>query len=316
MRDVERDAEFSEFVLAQRSALVRMARLLTAGDDALAEDLVQTSLTRLYVAWPRVRRAGNPVGYARTTLTHSFVDERTPRPPASRDGHGGPGRPGDVRRRTGGRPPTSSPHCAGLAPRQRAVVVLRHWLDLDVAETARLLGCSTGTVKSQNAKALAHLRSALEPDHHPGGTRHERPRHPARPRGGHDAPTPTTRRPTSPAAAAPWPAPAAPRRHRPRRCGGRRRCWASVRSSGSPDRRDTAQVAETAGPRRARPPRPAQRGRDGGRYTFDLTPGRLERPGPPPAGGGVRSGRRDERPASGCLRRQDRPAARHRAPPR
>jgi RNA polymerase sigma factor (sigma-70 family) len=50
-----------------------------------------------------------------------------------------------------------------LPPRQRAVVVLRHWLDLDVAETARLLSCSTGTVKSQNAKALDHLRAALAP---------------------------------------------------------------------------------------------------------------------------------------------------------
>jgi RNA polymerase sigma factor (sigma-70 family) len=50
-----------------------------------------------------------------------------------------------------------------LPPRQRAVVVLRHWLDLDVTETARLLSCSTGTVKSQNAKALDHLRAALEP---------------------------------------------------------------------------------------------------------------------------------------------------------
>ena len=162
MRDVERDAEFTEFVHAQRSALVRMARLLTAGDQALAEDLVQTALTRLYVAWPRVRRAGNPVGYARTTLTHSFVDERrrghrrhetpTDAPIDSATSETEPGVAADV-----------LAALRGLAPRQRAVVVLRHWLDLDVAETARLLGCSTGTVKSQNAKALAHLRSSLDP---------------------------------------------------------------------------------------------------------------------------------------------------------
>ena len=76
MRGTQRDAEFVEFVTAQRPALMRMARLLTAGDDALAEDLVQTTLTKLYVHWPRVRRAGNPVGYARTSLTHAFVDEQ------------------------------------------------------------------------------------------------------------------------------------------------------------------------------------------------------------------------------------------------
>ncbi len=66
-------------------ALVRMARLLTAGDDAAAEDLVQTTLTRLYVHWPRVRRAGNPVGYARTSLTHAFVDEQRRAYTAPRD---------------------------------------------------------------------------------------------------------------------------------------------------------------------------------------------------------------------------------------
>jgi len=167
MKGTERDAEFVEFVTAQRTALVRMARLLTAGDDGLAEDLVQTTLTRLYLHWPRVRRAGNPVGYARTSLTHAFVDEL---------------RRAHRRRET----PTDTVHDGGydgvhdadadtdlaqavlaalgtLAPRQRAVVVLRHFLDLDVAETARVLGCSTGTVKSQNAKALGHLRDVLEP---------------------------------------------------------------------------------------------------------------------------------------------------------
>lgn len=162
----QRDTEFVEFVTAQRTALVRMARLLTAGDDAAAEDLVQTTLTRLYVHWPRVRRAGNPVGYARTSLTHAFVDEQrraytrreTPTDPitdAARD------------RATHDDDPdlahTVLAALATLAPRQRAVVVLRHFLDLDIAETARVLGCTSGTVKSQNAKALGNLRAVLEP---------------------------------------------------------------------------------------------------------------------------------------------------------
>lgn len=155
-----RDREYVEFVTAQRTALVRMARLLTAGDEAYAEDLVQTALTKLYLQWPRVRRAGNPVGYARTTLTHAFVDEQ-------RRAHRRREQPTDV-------PAERAVHDAdrdgadavlralrGLPPRQRAVVVLRHWLDLDVAGTARLLGVSEGTVKSQNSKALDQLRHTL-----------------------------------------------------------------------------------------------------------------------------------------------------------
>ena len=158
----DRDAEFVEFVTAQRTALVRMARLLTAGDDAFAEDLVQTTLTKLYVHWGRVRRAGNPVGYARTSLTHAFFDEQ-------RRAHRRRETPSDVHAEVATLEPdldlahTVLAALASLAPRQRAVVVLRHWLDLDVAETARVLSCSTGTVKSQNAKALDRLRTILEP---------------------------------------------------------------------------------------------------------------------------------------------------------
>jgi RNA polymerase sigma-70 factor (sigma-E family) len=165
MRDAQRDTEFVEFVTAQRIALLRMARLLTAGNEASAEDLVQTTLTKLYLHWPRVRRAGNPVGYARTSLTHAFVDEQRraykrrelttdvlAEPAAQVADH-------DLAQ-------TVLAALLQLAPRQRAVVVLRHFLDLDVAETARILGCTTGTVKSQNAKALDRLRSVLEPEIH------------------------------------------------------------------------------------------------------------------------------------------------------
>jgi RNA polymerase sigma-70 factor (sigma-E family) len=160
MRAIDRDSEFVEFVTAQRSALLRMARLLTAGDDAAAEDLVQTTLTRLYVHWPRVRRAGNPVGYARRSLTHTFVDEQRrayKRRELTTDVVSD--RAAEVKDEDLAQAVLAA--LAGLAPRQRAVVVLRHFLDLDVAETARVLSVSTGTVKSQNAKALDHLRASL-----------------------------------------------------------------------------------------------------------------------------------------------------------
>ena len=163
MRQTQRDTEYVEFVTAQRTPLVRMARLLTAGDDAAAEDLVQTTLTRLYVHWPRVRRAGNPVGYARTSLTHAFVDEQRrayKRRELTTDVVTDRAAPDDDR----DLPALVLAALAQLAPRQRAVVVLRHFLDLDVAETARILGCTSGTVKSQNAKALDRLRSVLEPE--------------------------------------------------------------------------------------------------------------------------------------------------------
>src|SRR4051794_31239728 len=166
MRASDRDTEFVDFVTAQRTVLVRMARLLTAGDHAFAEDLVQTTLTKLYVHWPRVRRAGNPVGYARTSLTHAFFDEQ-------RRAHRRRETPTDLQTDTrtevtAAEADVDLAHTvlaalSSLAPRQRAVVVLRHWLDLDVAETARVLSCSTGTVKSQNAKALDRLRTILEP---------------------------------------------------------------------------------------------------------------------------------------------------------
>jgi RNA polymerase sigma-70 factor (sigma-E family) len=160
-----RDAEFSAFVTTGRAGLVRTAFLLTAGDIHLAEDLVQTALTRLYLAWPRVR--SGPAAYARRTLVNAFLDE-TRRPYWRRE------RPTSVP------PETADPATvhglvtlAGvdgravrealqqLPPQMRAVVVLRHWLDLSVEDTAAALRCSSGTVKSQNARALAKLRDLL-----------------------------------------------------------------------------------------------------------------------------------------------------------
>ena len=70
-----RDREFVKFARDHRRDLLRTATLLSAGDEAFAEDLVQTTLTRLYLSWGRVRRADSPLAYARRSLTHVFIDE-------------------------------------------------------------------------------------------------------------------------------------------------------------------------------------------------------------------------------------------------
>jgi RNA polymerase sigma-70 factor (sigma-E family) len=159
-----RDEEFSAFVTGRRVALLRTACLLTAGDQHMAEDLVQTALARMYVAWPKVRRSDSADAYARRVLVNAYIDEvRRPRwrreqtvsdlpDRPDTDPDGGPDAvDGDVIRTA----------LAELPKRMRAAVVLRHWLDLSVEETASLLDCSEGTVKSQTAKGIARLRSLL-----------------------------------------------------------------------------------------------------------------------------------------------------------
>ena len=163
MESDDRDVAFSAFTIGHRRDLLRAATLLCAGDAATAEDIVQTTLTKLYMSWSRVRRADNPAAYARAALTNTFLDEMQR---AHRRRETTQIRPSALTEHTATQndPDTRSlvlAALASLAPRQRAVVVLRHWFDLDTASTARALGCSVGTVKSQNARALAHLRSIL-----------------------------------------------------------------------------------------------------------------------------------------------------------
>lgn len=169
MRVSERSAEFVDFVETHRTDLLRTAGLLCAGDQAQAEDLVQTTLTRLYLAWSRARRADSTIAYARRALTNAFIDESRR---AHRRHETNLADPGDV---LGGRAEPAPDldlraamlaALATLGPRQRAVVVLRHWHDLDVDETARVLGCRPGTVKSQNARALDRLREYLATTNH------------------------------------------------------------------------------------------------------------------------------------------------------
>ncbi|MDG4830597.1 SigE family RNA polymerase sigma factor [Solwaraspora sp. WMMD1047] len=159
----DRDEQFHNFVLSHRAGLVRTATLLTAGDAHLAEDLVQSTLTKLYLAWPAFRRADNVEGYLRRTLVNAFTDERrrwwrrhersvAELPDRPRAEPGGGGDLDDGLRAA----------LRDLPPKMRAAVVFRYFYDLSVADTADALGCSEGTVKSQTARALDRLRAALD----------------------------------------------------------------------------------------------------------------------------------------------------------
>jgi RNA polymerase sigma-70 factor (sigma-E family) len=158
-----RDDQFRSYVLSNRSRLLRTATFLTSGDRHAAEDLVQTALMRLYVAWPRVR-SETVDAYARKAMLNALIDNR--RRPMARFERIRSDVP-DV--------PVADPEpfnatesavfaaLAALPPRMRAAVVLRHLLELSVTETSDALNCSAGTVKSQTARGLDQLRDALTP---------------------------------------------------------------------------------------------------------------------------------------------------------
>ncbi|HUQ59011.1 MAG TPA: SigE family RNA polymerase sigma factor [Lentzea sp.] len=154
---MDRDTEFGEFVDA-RALVMRRTAYLLCGDWHRAEDIVQNALIKLYVAWLRVHK-GSVDAYARKVLVRTAIDE---------------GRRGFFRREQSVDAVPEHPvtddsadfdlrlALDALPPGQRAVVVLRYWEDLSVTETARVLGRTEGTVKSQAAKGLAALRDLLE----------------------------------------------------------------------------------------------------------------------------------------------------------
>ncbi len=162
MRTV-RDEQFRSYVLTRRPELLRTATLLTGGDPHLAEDLVQSTLTRLYVAWPAFQRAANPHGYARRALVNALVDE-TRRPWRREHSRAElPDRPAPEPADTSPQVERLNRALRQLPPRMRAAVVFRYFHDLSVADTAHALGCTEGTVKSQTARALDRLREVLDP---------------------------------------------------------------------------------------------------------------------------------------------------------
>lgn len=152
------DAEFTEFVQASWPGLYRTAYLLL-GDRELAEDLAQTTLAKTYAAWPRIDDRAAAPAYARRTLVNtasSWFRKKGWRNELPTETLPERGREIDPSTR-----PVVIDALGQLPPRQRAVVVLRFYEDLSVADTADALGCSPGTVKSQTFEAFAKLRVLL-----------------------------------------------------------------------------------------------------------------------------------------------------------
>ena len=159
------DEEFSAFVAARWTALLRVGYLLT-GNRSSAEDLVQAALTKTYVAWHRLRDVAAAEPYVKRTMVTTYTSWW-------RHHRGREASVAEVPDRAGVRAvPVDEleavvarsvlwPHLAALPRGQRATVVLRFYEDLSEAETAAVLRCSVGTVKSQTHRALAALRAAM-----------------------------------------------------------------------------------------------------------------------------------------------------------
>ncbi|WP_433221023.1 SigE family RNA polymerase sigma factor [Microtetraspora malaysiensis] len=154
---MDRYEGFREFVGARQHSLMYSAYLLT-GDSHLAEDLLQNVLVKVARHWPKLARSGNPEAYTRKALINEHISWRRRRKSAEYPQEDPPEQGHDPGDDTLHRVALQRA-LARLTPRQRAVVVLRFYEDRSVEETAGLLGCSTGTVKSQTHHALGRLRS-------------------------------------------------------------------------------------------------------------------------------------------------------------
>jgi len=156
-----RDAEYTEYVQGRMQWLRRVAYLLCQ-DWQRADDLVQSAITSLYTQWGKARDAVSIDAYARTILVRCFISERrsawSRRVTLVNEHLDAPGGSVDHDAQL-----DVQAALAALPPRQRATLVLRFYCDLPVEETARELGCSVGTVKSQTSKGLEALRHALGP---------------------------------------------------------------------------------------------------------------------------------------------------------
>ncbi|HEU5475336.1 MAG TPA: SigE family RNA polymerase sigma factor [Actinophytocola sp.] len=166
MRDARGEEEFRRFAATVIPPLGRLAYSL-CGDRHLAEDLVQTCLMKLYRAWPKIRRPEYADAYVRKTLLRVWLNEQRRPWRRAESGTGVLPEVGDQR----SDPAALTERDAfserlrraleQVPARQRAAVILRYRMQLSVTETAELLRCSEGTVKSQSARGLDALRAAM-----------------------------------------------------------------------------------------------------------------------------------------------------------
>jgi RNA polymerase sigma-70 factor (sigma-E family) len=151
------DESFAQFMAAALPGLLRFGHVLT-GDPHRAEELVQSALVKTYRRWGSLRH-DQPTAYVRRAMTNTYTSwwrkgrHETEMPPAF-DAAGATAAPYDER-------DAALRALATLPPRQRAVLVLRYYLDMSEAEIADTLGCSTGTVKSSASRGLRSLRERL-----------------------------------------------------------------------------------------------------------------------------------------------------------
>jgi RNA polymerase sigma-70 factor (sigma-E family) len=175
------DTSFEEFVAGSSARLFTTARLLTGGHRAEAEDLLQGAFERAYRRWGRISRRADPERYVRQILVNASVDRwrrlrRHPEAPLVVTGADPAA--GDMAAAVADRDLLLR-GLAALPARQRAVLVLRYFEDLSETQTATMLGCSVGTVKSQTARGLARLRDSTgeagdrDPGTRKGTVRHD-----------------------------------------------------------------------------------------------------------------------------------------------